>query len=501
MKLPDDNLLFIFEMANNHMGSVEHGLKIIREFHAIRKNFNFYFGFKFQYRHLETFIHPDYKSRYDFKYVKRFNETRLSKEQFLVLKNDLKKLNFISICTPFDEMSVDLIEEQGIDIIKIASCSFTDWPLLERIVCTDKPIIASTAGATLEDIDKVVSFFEHRNRDFALMHCVARYPTENNYLMLNQIKLLRQRYPEIHIGYSTHEHPDNIDSVKIAIALGATIFEKHVGLPTDNFKLNAYSATPSQVQLWLQSAQKTVEMCGVDGKRSNFTKEEKASLYTLSRGVFARQSLKKGQKITNDQIFLAIPVSDGQITANDLSKYTEIYANKDFDVNEPILSNHVAKIDIRERVYQIVQQVKELLKKSKVVLPGQADFEISHHYGIDRFYEFGITMITVVNREYCKKLIIMLPGQSHPEQHHKIKEETFHILYGTILINLDGIEKEFNQGDVIIIEKGKKHSFKSKTGAVIEEISSRHDKNDSYYTDSNITNNLNRKTLLTYWMD
>ena len=92
MKLPDDNLFFIFEMANNHMGSVEHGLKIIREFYAVRKNFNFYFGFKFQYRHLETFIHPDYKSCHEFKYVKRFSETRLSKEQFLVLKKELDKL-------------------------------------------------------------------------------------------------------------------------------------------------------------------------------------------------------------------------------------------------------------------------------------------------------------------------------------------------------------------------------------------------------------------------
>jgi N-acetylneuraminate synthase len=67
-------------------------------------------------------------------------------------------LGFLSICTPFDEKSVDLIDQQKFNIIKIASCSFTDWPLLERVVRSDKPIIASTAGASLEEIDKVVSF-------------------------------------------------------------------------------------------------------------------------------------------------------------------------------------------------------------------------------------------------------------------------------------------------------------------------------------------------------
>jgi len=133
-------------------------------------------------------------------------------------------------------------------------------------------------------------------------------------------------------------------------------------------------------------------------------------------------------------------------------------------------------------------------------VPGKSDLEISHHYGIDRFYEYGITMITVVNREYCKKLIILLPGQKHPEQYHEQKEETFHILYGDILIGLDGVETQHHQGDVIVIEKGMKHSFSSKTGAVIEEISSTHYKEDSYYTDPMITANKDRKTMLTYWM-
>lgn len=66
--------LFIFELANNHMGDVEHGLRVIREFGALAKDFDFHFAFKLQFRELDTFIHPAYRDRMDIKYIKRFSE-------------------------------------------------------------------------------------------------------------------------------------------------------------------------------------------------------------------------------------------------------------------------------------------------------------------------------------------------------------------------------------------------------------------------------------------
>ena len=105
----------------------------------------------------------------------------------------------------------------GVEIIKIASCSFTDWPLLEKVV-GKKPIIASTAGATEQQIDKVVTFFKNRNKDFALMHCVAEYPTPNNKLNLNRLKFLKEKQ-DIKIGYSTHENPDETNNISMAISM------------------------------------------------------------------------------------------------------------------------------------------------------------------------------------------------------------------------------------------------------------------------------------------
>lgn len=492
--------LFAFDMANNHMGRLDHGLRIIREVREASRGFNFHFAFKFQYRHLDTFIHPDYQGRSDIKYVKRFSETRLSADEFRVLKTEADKLGFVTICTPFDEASVDLIEEHGIAIIKVASCSFADWPLLERVVKTDKPIIASTAGVTLEDIDKVVSFLEHRQKQFALLHCVAEYPTPQHSLQLNQLRFLQTRYPDVPIGFSSHESPSYTDSVKMALAAGATIFEKHVGVPTTEIKLNEYSATPAQVAAWLAAAQEAALMCGTRGKRHSFAEGEIASLRALRRGVFAKRDIRSGERISMADIFLAIPVTEDQITANDWSKYTEFHARKDIPAKAAISADSVRRVDRRERVYEIVGRVRGLLATSGVAAPGQADLEISHHYGLDQFEKFGITMITVVNRQYCKKLIIVLPGQTHPEQFHKQKEETFHILWGDVQVRLNGVATDHRKGDVVVVEPGVKHEFSSHTGAVIEEISSTHFVDDSYYTDPAIMANENRKTLLTYWM-
>ena len=157
--------------------------------------------------------------------------------------------------------------------------------------------------------------------------------------------------------------------------------------------------------------------------------------------------------------------------------------------------------NVREDVYKIVQDVKALLRRSGVTIPAQVDLEISHHYGIDRFYEFGLTMMTVVNRVYCKKLIVLLPGQKHPTQYHQQKEETFHILYGEVDIELNGTGRRLKTGETITVERGVQHFFGSETGAIIEEISSTHNADDSFYLDPEIARNENRKTLLTYWFD
>jgi sialic acid synthase SpsE len=207
--------IFIYEMANNHMGDVEHGIRIVRELKTASEGFPFAFCVKLQYRDIPTCIHPSYQGRYDLKYVKRFSETRLSWDQYRRIKEAIVEAGFLSMCTPWDEVSVDKIVEHGFDFMKIPSCYMTDWPLLEQIAKYDLPIVASTAGEPLEEIDRVVSFLKHRNKSLTIMHCVGEYPAPDDHLHLGQIALLRQRYHEIPIGYSTHERPDNFEAIRL----------------------------------------------------------------------------------------------------------------------------------------------------------------------------------------------------------------------------------------------------------------------------------------------
>lgn len=498
-KIP--NNLIVLEIANNHMGDISHGVNLIRAFGTVCKQFpQFKFAFKLQYRDLDTFIHPELKSRTDIKYIKRFTETKLSWKQSDVLIAEIRANGFMAMATSFDEVSFDLIENQNLDIIKIASCSFTDWPVLERAVCINKPIIASTAGASVNDIDRVVGFLSNRKKNFAIMHCVAEYPTADEKMHLSQIDFLRNRYPSVRIGFSTHENPDNTDLVKIAIAKGADIFEKHVGLATDKYPINAYSATPGQVHAWLSAAAYAVRVCGEGQSRLPENKVEQIGLRSLRRGMFARQDIKAGERITRDNLYFAFPPNDSQFTANDYSKYTQFIASSDIKNNQPIGPENTTRSDIRGQITEIARRVKKILHDGNVIVPASAELEISHHYGLDKFNQFGLVMLTVVNREYCKKILVSLPGQCHPEQYHKVKEETFHILYGEIELQLEGQSQILLPGDVVTIMPGVRHSFRSATGAVIEEISSTHITNDSFYTDECISQNLNRKTMLTFWM-
>lgn len=496
------NNLFVLEMANNHMGDISHGLEVIRQFGKVCRDFpEFSFAFKLQYRDLDTFIHPSMRGRDDIKYIKRFSETRLTRADFDRLVGEMRANGFLAMATPFDESSVDVIEDQRLDIIKIASCSFGDWPLLERVVTTDRPIIASTAGAALEDIDRVVSFFAHREKDFAILHCVGEYPTADDKLHISQIDFLKARYPGVRIGFSTHENPANTDIVKMAMAKGAQIFEKHVGVPTDKYPLNAYSASPEQIRAWLEAARYAMMVCGVGNTRLPPNPAESASLRSLRRGAFVHRDIQPGEVLRKEDVYFAFPPEDGQLTANDWSKYATFVAKSPIIKDAALSGANTKHDDVRAKAWDAAQQVKALLEESRITVPGNVGMELSHHYGIDRFNEVGLTLITVVNRGYCKKLLVSLPGQFHPEQFHNQKEETFHVLYGEVDITLNGVTNTYRPGAVINIEPGVRHAFVSSTGAVIEEISSTHFVNDSFYTDESIQNNKLRKTFLNYWMN
>ncbi len=493
--------LIIFEMANNHQGSIEHGKLIIREMHEASKGYDFDFAIKFQYRNLDTFIHPDFKDRKDVKYIKRFLETRLYENEFLELKKESESYGFKTVCTPFDEVSVDKIVKHKFDFIKIASASIRDWPLLEKIATISIPIIASTGGGEIKDVDNVVSFLRHKNKDFALMHCVGIYPTENADLTMNRIDWFHSRYRDIPIGFSTHEKPNEFFPTAIAVSKNAKIFEKHVGVETDTIKLNKYSATPDQVKNWLHNIKTSLEICGPTNlKYYKIKPEEIESLISLKRGAFAKRDTQEGEIFKKEDVFFAMPNSKGQLTAEYFSKFNlKFKATKNYKKNDAIDSYLIEEVDVRSKIAYVIHTMNSQLNQAGIVVNENSDVELSHHYGVENIDETGAILITCINREYAKKLVIQVPGQFHPEHRHEIKEETFQILWGMVNLKNNGETKKYYPGEIVTIAPNDLHSFWTEDGVIFEEVSTTHRKEDSYYTDPEIAKNTKRKTNLKDW--
>jgi N-acetylneuraminate synthase len=442
--------LFVFELANNHQGNVEHGRRIIFQMAKIAQDYGIRAAIKLQFRDLDTFIpaNPDL----DPKHIKRFLETRLSWEQFEELVDETRKQGLITMCTPFDEYSVYRIECAGIEVIKIGSPSNQDWPLIERVERAGKPVIFSTGGLEIPQIDELVAFFESRRADFAIMHCVSIYPTLNVDMQLNQIDVLRRRYPGRVIGLSTHENPRFPSGIAVAVAKGARMFEKHVGWDLVNHAPNAYSANADQVRAWLGEYQEARLQCGgmqLNGVRI-VTDAETEALQGLRRSVSGRREMDPYQRI------LATAAS----------------------------------------------QVRGMLAEAKIALPPEFRLEFSHHEGIVRFPYVGATIIPIVNRAYCKKLIVMTPDQTHPSHAHKVKDETFHVLSGRLFMSIDGLEpRAMRAGDSVNISPMQYHNFWTTDGAIVEEISTTHIDGDSFYTDPLIAKipRDQRKTIVEGW--
>ena len=495
-KIFDD--LFIFEMANSHQGSVEHGKDIIHEMGKIARKYNIKAAVKLQYRNLDTFIHPDYKGRKDVNHIPRFESTRLTYDQFTELVEAIRSEGMIAMSTPFDEAGVDWCMDQGLDIIRVASCSSLDWPLLEKIAATHKPVIISVGGKTISDIDKLYNYFTHKRCDFAFMHCIAEYPAPIERLQLDFIDKLRRRYPDNVIGYSGHEDPDDNVIPMMAIAKGAKILERHVGLPTETISLNAYSMNPDQADKWVKSALEAKEICKMKKETERYISQaEIDSLNSLMRGVYLKHDVKKGDVLNKEDVFFAMPNHDKQMTSGEF--FEGVVASKDYKTNEelhetkPVTDTNLAR--------SVIHDVKGMLYEANIYLGDTFEAELSHHYGMKHFRQFGAVIISIVNREYCKKLIAVLPGQQHPDHMHKVKEETFQLLYGDLEVVVDGEEREMKPGDIQTVLRGQMHSFSSRTGAVFEEISTTHVKNDSYYEDPVIAKKdlMERKTKVYKW--
>lgn len=358
------------------------------------------------------------------KYVKRFRETDMSLGDRYELMRAIRKRGFKPICTPFDEYSVRLAITHGYEILKIGSPSITDRPLLDEILESWEGPIIASVGGATREEIDYVADKFHNN-DLTLMHCVSEYPTPADAMQLNQIDWLKARYPGILIGFSSHNTQNT--ELSLVVAKGVSVIEKHISLEP---LPNKYSLSPNMMRMELSVVVDALAKCGKEGERIPGVKPTQ----------FMRRAMDGGMWWCPGEA--AFPLDE----------------------------------------------IELLIKASGIVVPHGSTMDIYHHLGAARFRDIGAAIITCFNRDYCKKYIILLPGQTLPSHRHTVKEETFTLLYGDA--------NDLQVGQTLLVEPGISHSLKSRGGAVLEEISTKYLPNDSEYLDEAIQNNPNRKTTI-----
>ena len=227
----------IAEIGVNHECSLIRAKKMIR----LAKNGGAD-AVKFQTYKAETLASRYSPAYWDLKKEKTNSQFRLFKKydkfgfnDYKILFKFCKKIKIDFLSTPFDLNAVKYLKKL-ISFYKIASADINNFPLLQSVGKTKKPVLISTGASTIKEIKEAVKILKKNgSKSIAIMHCILNYPTENNNANLGMIKNLKETFKNKVIGYSDHTVPDkHMSSLLFAYTLGAQIFEKHF---TDNKSL------------------------------------------------------------------------------------------------------------------------------------------------------------------------------------------------------------------------------------------------------------------------
>jgi N-acetylneuraminate synthase/sialic acid synthase len=226
----DSDCFVVAEVGHNHQGSVEKARLIFDKAKEAGAN-----AVKLQKRNnKELFTDEMYNSPYnsDNSFGTTYGAHREALElgwvEYVELQQYAKELGLYFFATPFDFSSVDFLEKLNIPFYKIASGDLKNTPLLKYVARTGKPILISTGGGEMEDIQRAYDVITAEDPGLAILQCTATYPCEPEEMNLNVVSTLRQKFPDNIIGLSDHQ--SGIDMALVAFTLGARIIEKHFTL-------------------------------------------------------------------------------------------------------------------------------------------------------------------------------------------------------------------------------------------------------------------------------
>ncbi len=305
----DSDCYVIAEIGHNHQGDLE---KCKQMFKAAKECGAH--AAKLQKRdNRALFTRQMYDSPYNSEnaYAETYGAHRefleFGRDEYQELQAYAKELGITFFSTAFDHKSADFLADLDMPAYKIASGDITNIPLIKYVAEIGKPMVISTGGATMMDVERAYEAVMPINSQVCIMQCTSGYPPEWSELNLKVIDTYRHDFPDIVIGFSAHDN--GIAMPLVAYTLGARMIEKHFTLNrawkgTDQ----AFSLEPVGLRKMVRDLERARISMG-DGRKHRYPSEEKP-LFKMAKKLVAARDLPAGHKVTAEDIAIKVP-NDG----------------------------------------------------------------------------------------------------------------------------------------------------------------------------------------------
>ncbi|MHB8129435.1 MAG: N-acetylneuraminate synthase [Mobilitalea sp.] len=231
--------------------------------------------------------------------LQMLQKLELSFDHFILLSEYAKEIGIDFISTPFDMESIDFLSTLHMPFWKIPSGEITNKPYLLKIEKTKLPIILSTGMSTMDEIEEALEIFkDYQRANITLLHCNTEYPTPYQDVNLKAMKTLSEKFG-VSVGYS--DHTQGIEVAIAAVALEATVIEKHFTL-NKSFQGPDHKASlePSELEAMVKAIRNIEQSLG-DGVKKPSTSETK-NITVARKSIVAARDIKQGERLTEDNI-------------------------------------------------------------------------------------------------------------------------------------------------------------------------------------------------------
>jgi N-acetylneuraminate synthase/sialic acid synthase len=296
----------IAEIGHNHQGSVEQAKQMFRAAaeagaHAVklqkRDNRGLYTR--------EAFNRPyDNESSFGATYGEHREALEFGRDEYVELQAYAREIGVSFFSTAFDFASADFLAELDVPAFKIASGDLTNTPLLRHVGKIGKPVIFSTGGGTLDDVQRAYEALSEVNDQIVVLQCTAGYPAAWEELDLRVISTFRECFPQTVVGFSSHDN--GISMPVAAYVLGARVVEKHFTLNramkgTDH----AFSLEPQGLRKMVRDLQRARVALG-DGTKTMY-QSEAAPILKMGKKIVAARDLPAGHVLSFDDLAFKSP--------------------------------------------------------------------------------------------------------------------------------------------------------------------------------------------------